>query len=55
MDQHGKMLILLMHIKGHEKNNTMLTVSSVVSGKLKRRALELCTLVWKICMKRIAS
>lgn len=39
MDKHGKMLILLMHIEGCEKNNTMLTASSVVSGKLAKRVL----------------
>lgn len=44
MDEHGKMLLLLMHIEGCEKNNTMLTASCVVSGKLaKKSSFEVCT------------
>lgn len=37
------MLICIVHIQGHEMNNAMLTMSSVVLGKLGRRILfELC-------------
>lgn len=54
MEQNGKMLICIMHIQGHEINNTMLTVSFVVSGKLGRTLLS-CMIVWWIGMKRIVS